>query len=65
VRQRGAEFGLARADDSLLATLRTYGVLELVSPDFVFPQLGGVFEAWAAQSPAGPTSEVHSVDPAD
>jgi high affinity sulfate transporter 1 len=65
VHQRGAEFGLARADDSLLGTMRTYGVLDLVSPDFVFPQLGGVFEAWAAQSPAGPTADVHTVDPAD
>jgi len=61
VHQRGAQFGLARADDALLATLRTYGVLDRVAPDRVFDHLDEVFAAWEEQPPAetaapGPTA---------
>lgn len=54
VHRRGAEFGLARADEALLATLRTYGVLDEVAPDRIFPRLSDVFEAFQALPPAGP-----------
>ena len=50
--QRGVDFGLAHADDSLLATLRTFGVLDQVAPDRIFSQVGEVFDAWEAQPPA-------------
>lgn len=48
--QHGAQFGLAHADDSLLATLRTYGVLDQVAPDRIFSQVDEVFSAWEAQA---------------
>jgi high affinity sulfate transporter 1 len=51
--QRGAMFGLAHADDALLATLRAFGVLEKVSPDRVFSGVSDVFDAWETQQPAG------------
>jgi high affinity sulfate transporter 1 len=46
VHQRGARFGLVRADEALLATLRTYGVLERLSDVF------DAFEAAPAAAPA-------------
>jgi len=42
----GANFGIVRADDHLLATLRTYGVLDEFSADHVFSGLGAVFAAY-------------------
>jgi MFS superfamily sulfate permease-like transporter len=53
--QRGCQFGLAHADDSLLATLRTFGLLDQVAPDRIFSQIGGVFDAWRAQPPIDPS----------
>jgi MFS superfamily sulfate permease-like transporter len=53
VRQRNAKFGLAHLDDALLATLRTYGVLDHVAPDRIFSTIDEVFAAWEAQQPAG------------
>jgi MFS superfamily sulfate permease-like transporter len=54
---RRARFGLARADESALASLRAYGVLDEVAPELVFAHLEDVFTAWAAQpSPAAPPS---------
>ena len=47
--QHGAQFGLAHADDSLLATLHTYGVLDNVAPDQIFSTIEEVFDAWEAQ----------------
>ena len=52
VHQRGARFGLVRADESLLATLRTYGVLGEVAPDRVFEHLEEVFAAYEALPPS-------------
>jgi high affinity sulfate transporter 1 len=46
VHQSGATFGIVRADDRLLATLRTYGVLDRFSSDRVFPGLGAAFQAY-------------------
>jgi high affinity sulfate transporter 1 len=46
VHQSGAHFGIVRADAQLLSTLRSYGVLEAFSPDYVFPGLGAVFSAY-------------------
>lgn len=51
VHQRGAKFGLAHVDDALLATLRTYGVLDRVAPDRIFSQLSDVFDAWESLPP--------------
>jgi len=51
--QRGATFGLAHVDDSLLATLRTDGVLDDVDPHRIFSTIEEVFLAW----------EVHQADP--
>ena len=51
VHQRGASFGLAHPDDALLATLRTYGVLDHVAPELVFSTIGEVFRAWEARPP--------------
>jgi high affinity sulfate transporter 1 len=51
--QRGTQFGLAHADPSLLATLRTYGVLDRVAPERIFSHVGEVFDAWAALPPGG------------
>jgi MFS superfamily sulfate permease-like transporter len=53
VHQRNAKFGLAHLDDALLATLRTYGVLDHVAPDRIFSTIDEVFAAWEAQQPAG------------
>lgn len=46
VHQQGAEFGLARADDHLLQTLRTYGVLDKFAADHIFPNLIDAFTAY-------------------
>lgn len=46
VHQSGANFGIVRADDRLLATLRAYGVLDRFSPERVFTGLGAVFDAY-------------------
>ena len=46
VHQSGAHFGIVRADAELLSTLRTYGVLDRISDDRVFPGLGALFEAY-------------------
>ena len=51
--QGGVQFGLAHADDSLLATLRTLGVLDQIAPDRIFSQVDEVFVAWEAQPAAG------------
>ena len=53
VHQRDAKFGLAHLDDSLLATLRSYGVLDHVAADRIFSTIDEVFDAWEAQQPAG------------
>lgn len=47
VHQRGARFGLVRADTQLVSTLRNYGVLDQVSPGNIFTGLGSVFSAFA------------------
>ena len=52
LRQRGADFGLAHPDDALLATLRTYGVLDHVARDRIFSTVDEVFVAWTSQTPA-------------
>jgi MFS superfamily sulfate permease-like transporter len=54
VHQRGARFGLVRADEALLATLRTYGVLDEVAPDRIFERLSDVFDAFEAAPAAAP-----------
>ena len=54
VHQHDARFGLARADDAVLATLRTYGVLDEVPPERVFEGLEDVFAAYKALPPADP-----------
>ena len=54
--QRGAKFGLAHVDDALLATLRTFAVLDKVAPDHIFTGIDDVFEAWEAQQPVGAVS---------
>jgi sulfate permease, SulP family len=54
VHQHDARFGLARADDAVLATLRTYGVLDEVPPERVFEGLEDVFAAYQALPPADP-----------
>jgi high affinity sulfate transporter 1 len=46
VHESGANFGIVRADDRLLDTLRTYGVLDAFSSDRVFTGLGAVFAAY-------------------
>ena len=56
VHQRGARFGLVRADEALLATLRTYGVLDKVPPDRIFARLSDVFDAFEATPAAAPAS---------
>ncbi len=56
VHQRGARFGLVRADESLLSTLRTYGVLGEVAPDRVFEHLEDVFAAYQALPPSSAPS---------
>jgi len=52
--QHHVEFGLAHADDALLATLRTFGVLDRVAPDRIFSQIDEVFAAWETQQSAQP-----------
>jgi len=47
--QHGCELGLAHADDSLLDTLRTYGVYEEIDPNRIFSGVDEVFTAWEAQ----------------
>ena len=56
VHQHGARFGLVRADDSVLATLRTYGVLDEVATDRVFEHLEDVFAAFEALPPPSDAS---------
>ncbi|MFZ2014336.1 MAG: SulP family inorganic anion transporter [Nocardioides sp.] len=56
VHQRGARFGLVRADESLLSTLRTYGVLGEVAPDRVFEHIEDVFAAYQALPPSSAPS---------
>jgi high affinity sulfate transporter 1 len=65
LRRRGCQFGLAHADDSLLATLRTFRVLEQVEPDRIFSHITEVFDAWQAQPPAepGPAAQVSPATP--
>jgi MFS superfamily sulfate permease-like transporter len=46
VHEAEANFGIVGADDHLLATLRTYGVLDEFSADHVFPGLEAVFAAY-------------------
>ena len=46
VHQQGAQFGLARADDHLLQTLKTYGVLDKFAADHIFPNLIDAFTAY-------------------
>jgi len=43
---------LAHPDDALLATLRTYGVLDHVARDRIFSTVDEVFVAWTSQTPA-------------
>jgi high affinity sulfate transporter 1 len=52
VEGRGARFGLARADESILATLDTYGVLDRVPQELRFDHLADVFDAFEALPPA-------------
>ena len=54
VHQHGAQFGLARADKSLIATLRTYGVLDEFDEGHVFGTLDDAFAAYRAGEPATP-----------
>jgi high affinity sulfate transporter 1 len=56
VHQHGARFGLVRADDAVLATLRTYGVLDEVAADRVFEQFEDVFAAFEALPPPSDAS---------
>ena len=53
LRQHDVQFGLAHADDALLATLRTFGVLDQVAPELIFSQIDEVFDAWQSQQAAG------------
>ena len=46
VHHEGAQFGLARADDHLLQTLKTYGVLDKFAADHIFPTLNDAFVAY-------------------
>lgn len=46
VHTAGIHFGLVRADPDLLATLGRYGVLDSISSERVFPDLGAVFDAF-------------------
>jgi high affinity sulfate transporter 1 len=46
VHHEGAQFGLARADDHLLRTLKTYGVLDKFAADHIFPTLNDAFVAY-------------------
>ncbi|KRF30296.1 SulP family inorganic anion transporter [Nocardioides sp. Soil805] len=48
---RGATLGLAHLDDSLLTTLRAYGVLDHVAPHMVFSTIEEAFGAWEARPP--------------
>jgi high affinity sulfate transporter 1 len=52
VHQKGARFGLVRADESLRATLTTYGVLGEVAPDRIFEHVEDVFAAYEALPPS-------------
>ena len=52
--QHGAQSGLAHADDSLLATLHTYGVLDNVAPDQIFSTIEEVFDAGRPSRPTDP-----------
>ena len=51
VHHRGTRFGLVRADESVLATLRTYGLLDEVATDRVFEHLADVLAAFEALPP--------------
>jgi MFS superfamily sulfate permease-like transporter len=55
VHHHDARFGLARADDALVATLRRYGVLDEIPPERIFEHLDDVFAAYEALPPADPS----------
>ena len=48
VHGQGAQFGIVAADDHLLETLKTYGVLDRFGADHVFASLEEAFEAFRA-----------------
>ena len=52
VHAHDAKFGLTRADDGLLETLRGYGLLDKFSPTQVFATLEEAFDAYRADVPA-------------
>jgi high affinity sulfate transporter 1 len=52
VQARGAHFGIVRADAHLLATLRTYGVLDQFNPVHVFDTLEEALAAYRVDTPA-------------
>ena len=54
VHHRGAQFGLVRADESLIQTLRAYGVLDEFDQGHVFGTLDEAFAAYRATGPAAP-----------
>jgi len=50
VHHHGAQFGIVSADDQLLKTLKTYGVLDKFSADHVFPDLSDAFDYYEAHT---------------
>ncbi len=51
-RARNARFVLVRADTQLLATLKTYGTLDAIGEDNIYPTLEEAFSAYRADSGA-------------
>ena len=56
VQARGAQFALVQADTHLLATLRTYRVLDQVNHVHVFDTLEEAFAAYRTDTPAAPAT---------
>lgn len=54
VHAQDAHFALVEADDQLLATLRTYGVLDQIRPVYVFATMEETFTAYGADMPVKP-----------
>jgi high affinity sulfate transporter 1 len=54
VHARDAHFALVRADDRLLTTLRTYGVLDQIRPVHVFTTMDEAFTAYRDGMPSTP-----------
>jgi high affinity sulfate transporter 1 len=54
VHAQDAHFALVRADDRLLATLRTYGVLDQIRPVHVFATMDEAFAAYRDSTPSTP-----------